>query len=218
MDPIAHVSSGRTDRVFDLTPEQCRRPDVLRSCAYFGDVSAIRHLLAAGAELTVLGDNLDLNGAAFHGHWQLTEFLIAHGADVNRALPGTGETPLHAALCSTARIRRNRVLRVLLAAGANVNRSTVPGAESGGFMRDARTRGETPLHRAAAFGDEEAIELLLAAGAQRDARDANGDSPLSWASWHLRSSAILRLLCFGEFRIRETHRGMEENLAGDPLV
>ena len=32
-------------------------------------------------------------------------------------------------------------------------------------MRDCRTKGETPLHRAAAFGGEETIDLLLAAGA-----------------------------------------------------
>jgi catalase len=44
-------------------------------------------------------------------------------------------------------------------------------------MRDCRTRGETPLHRAAAFGDAEAVQLLLDAGAVIDARDANGDTP-----------------------------------------
>ena len=32
-----------------------------------------------------------------------------------------------------------------------------------------------------------------------DARDANGDTPLSWASWHLRPRAILRLLTYGKF-------------------
>jgi ankyrin repeat protein len=43
-------------------------------------------------------------------------------------------------------------------------------------MRDCRTKGETPLHRAAAFGDSESIKLLLDAGAIIDARDANGDT------------------------------------------
>ncbi len=52
--------------------------------------------------------------------------------------------------------------------------------ETGGFMRDCRTKGETPLHRAAAFGDEEAIQLLLDAGAKIDAKDMNEESPLSW--------------------------------------
>jgi len=43
-------------------------------------------------------------------------------------------------------------------------------------MRDCRTKGETPLHRAAAFGDEESIQLLLDAGAAVDAKDSNGDT------------------------------------------
>jgi hypothetical protein len=47
---------------------------------------------------------------------------------------------------------------------------------SGGFMRDARTKGETPLHRAAAFGEEATVKMLLDAGAQREAREANGDT------------------------------------------
>lgn len=29
----------------------------------------------------------------------------------------------------------------------------------------------------------------------------NGDSPLTWASWHLRPASILRKLCFGGFSI-----------------
>ena len=55
--------------------------------------------------------------------------------------------------------------------------------ETGGFMRDCRTKGETPLHRAAAFGTKETIQILLDAKAKLDAKDMNGDSPLSWASW-----------------------------------
>ena len=51
----------------------------------------------------VLGENLDLNGAAFHGHWQLCQFLIENGADVNRPLAGTGESALHSALCKANR-------------------------------------------------------------------------------------------------------------------
>ena len=73
-------------------------------------------------------------------------------------------------------------------------------------MRDCRTRGETPLHRAAAFGNEEDIRLLLAAGAKIDAKDVNGDTPLTWASWYLRPGAVLHPLCFGGFRIHPDRR------------
>jgi hypothetical protein len=83
----------------------------------------------------------------------------------------------------------------------NCNSTTKPGIETGSFMRDCRTRAETPLHRAAAFGSERAIRLLLDAGARRDARDMNGDSPLSWASWHLRPASVLRMLCYDTFSV-----------------
>jgi len=41
-------------------------------------------------------------------------------------------------------------------------------------------------------GTEEAIQLLLDVGARRDVKDAHGDSPLGWASWHLRPISVLR--------------------------
>src|SRR5262245_58065764 len=78
-------------------------------CAYYGDVSAIRFLLDNGETIATLGENYDLNGAAFHGHWRLCEFLIDQGANVNMPLPDTGETPLHAALCTTERVAHDLV-------------------------------------------------------------------------------------------------------------
>lgn len=73
-------------------------------------------------------------------------------------------------------------------------------------MRDCRTKGESPLHRAAAFGNEEDIQLLLDARAVIDAKDANGDSPLSWAGWYLRPGAIIGLLCYRPFGIHPERR------------
>jgi uncharacterized protein len=203
---IDRIADGRTDLVFDWlagggspTAANEHGTTLLQWCAHHGDVSAIRHLLNHGPTLADLGPNFDLNGAIFHGHWQLAQFLIERGANVDHPLPGTGETPLHSALCKTDR-RFNRVLKILLDAGANPNVSTNPGVVTDSFMRDIRTRGETPLHRAAAFADAEAIKMLLAAGATVDARDANGDTPLTWASWHLRPREILRLLVYGQHR------------------
>jgi ankyrin repeat protein len=204
---LDRIADGRTDLVFDYLAQGGAPGDshngvsLMQWCAYHGDVSGIRYLLSKGAKLQSLGDNLDLNGAVFHGHRQLTEFLIEQGANVNHALPDTGETPLHSALCKTNSRVFNPVLKVLLKNGADSNRATIPGVETDSFMRDIRTRGETPLHRAAAFGDAEAIQLLLDAGAVIDAKDANGDTPLTWASWHLRPRAILRLLCYDGFSV-----------------
>src|SRR5262245_25845454 len=145
------IADGRTDLVFDYIAEgnpasstDKSRLSLIRWCAYYGDVSAIRFLIANGESLQSLGENLGLDAAAFHGHWRLCEFLIENGAEVNHASANTGETPLHAALSSDSRrIAHNLVIKVLLAHGADPNRKTKPSAQTGSFMRDARTRAET---------------------------------------------------------------------------
>jgi ankyrin repeat protein len=205
---INKIVDGRTDLVFDFVRagNDAKSTDehgvsLLKWCAYYGDVSAIKFLLSNGASLHELGDNYDLNGAAFHGHWRLCQFLLEQGANANYTLPDSGENALHAVLCKVNRPSTNLIIKLLLSYGADPNHTTKARQETGGFMRDVFTRQETPLHRAAAFGDAEAIELLLEAGADKTKKDMNGDSPLTWASWYLRSDKILSLLCYGNYRI-----------------
>lgn len=223
-DTHARISDGRTDLVFDFVAAGNAANttkdgvSLMETCAYFGDVSAIRFLLSHGETLQSLGEDMGLIGAAFHGHWRLCQFLLENGADANYAMDDTGETPLHSCLCRLNDPAATRIVKVLLAAGADPNAVTIAGVETGGFMRDTRTKGETPLHRAAAFGEGEAIHALLDAGAQIDARDVNGDSPLGWGSWYLRPDTILRMLCFGDFRIREGRSTMSLYLLGTPHV
>jgi uncharacterized protein len=225
MAMLEEIVEGRTDLVFDYLAAghkadstDANGVSLLQWCAYYGDVSAMKHLLASGAQVTSLGENLGLSTACFHGHWRLCRFLIEQGADVNHAAADTGETPLHSALVKFENSSHTLVVKVLLAHGANPNCATKPGVESGCFMRDVRTKGETPLHRAAAFAQEEVIQLLLDAGAKVDAKDVNGDSPLSWASWHLRPTPILRKLLYGNFRINPQHQSMETYLRGKPKL
>ena len=231
---LARIANGRTDLVFPYLANGGKATDstdgapLIRWCTYYGDVSAIRHLLANGETLATLGENLDLIGACYHGHWRLAEFLIENGANVNQQDADNGETALHAALSKSNRWKYTVVVRLLLAHGADPNIATIPGRETGAFMRDCRTKGETPLHRAAAFGNEDDIEALLAAGARKDAKDANGDTPLSWASWYLRPGAILGLLLHGNYRIHPerlkrttcepSDGSMERDLRGQPVA
>jgi uncharacterized protein len=222
---VREVADGRTDLVFELLAHghsalatDHNGVSLVKWCAYYGDVSAIKFLLSQGAKLEALGDNFDLNGAAFHGHWRLCKFLLEQGADVNRADRESGETALHSALSKTDRLAYDLVLKVLLSYGANPNAATKNGAETGAFMRDCRTKGETPLHRAAAFGDENTIKLLIDAGAKINVEDANGDTPLSWASWYLRPTPILRMLCYGDFKIHPAYQPMRANLLGHPTL
>ena len=233
---LDRISGGRTDLVFELLAlpdwkEILSTGDVkpLQWFVYYNDVTALKAILNAGGDLKSIDINQELGHASFFGHWKVVDFLIRHGADVNHALPDTGETPLHSALCKAGRPYFIYVLKLLVENGAD-NARTIPGRETGGFMRDVRTKGETPLHRAAAYGDGDMISYLIEHGADREARDENGDSPLSWASEHLRPGSILSLLAFsphniseaGAARITSDHgcgwgNGKERNFLGDYL-
>jgi len=220
---LSKIQDGRTDLVFDFLEEGNSPSSVdedgvslMQWCAYYGDVSAIKFLLSRGANLSSLGHNIDLNAAVYHGHWPLTQFLLESGADPNDEDAETGETPLHSAIVKPNLLSTHRVVALLLAHGADPNSRTKNGVITGAFMRDCRTKGETPLHRAAAFGNAETIQLLLDAGAVIDAKDANGDSPLGWASWYGRPNAILRLLLYGNHSIRSDNMPMDSNLLGKP--
>jgi ankyrin repeat protein len=122
------------------------------------------------------------------------KILLEHGADPNRGHPESLETPLHHALAGNGDADRTELIRLLINHGADVNAKTKPGVISYNFWRDVRTRGETPLHRAAAYASTEMVKMLLSAGANPAIRDAHGDSPLSWASWHRRSREMIDVL------------------------
>jgi ankyrin repeat protein len=114
---IAEFEDGRTDLVGPLLEagvpanfQNQQGVSLIQTCAYYGDVSAMRWLLAQGASLQELGPNLGLSAACFHGHWRLCLLLLEHGANVSDQSEETKETPLHAALCSTDRVLYDRVL------------------------------------------------------------------------------------------------------------
>ena len=218
---LERITAGRTDLVFDWIAEggdpgaRIEGADLIGWCAYYGDVSAIRRLVEAGVPLAALGRNLGLGGAAFHGHWQLCAWLIERGADPNDADAESGETSLHHAVSRRDSPGMDAVVAILLAAGADPNKATATGTETGCFMRDVRNRGESALHRAAAYAERGTIERLIAAGATLDQHDAQGDSPLSWASWALRETPILCLLTFPPHRVNPARTSMAQYLTGD---
>jgi ankyrin repeat protein len=153
-------------------------------------------LLSRGADPNIQTNETGspvLSGLTYGDHLDCVRLLLAGGANPNRANEATGETALHGAVTNKV-LDRGPLVRLLLDSGADPNARTKPGIRSFAFWRDARTRGETPLHRAAAYCSAAVIEMLLAAGADTTIRDVNGDSPLGWASWHLRDRTIIDLL------------------------
>ena len=231
------ISRGRTDYIIALlnTPnwkEILNEGQVkpLQWLVYYNDTTGLRAVLNAGGSLDSINLNDELGNAAFFGHWKVCDFLINNGANVNALVDKTNETPLHNALAKAGRPYYFYVVKLLVDKGADVNAKTIAGLEAGAFMRDVRTKGETPLHRAAAYADEKTISYLIEHGADKTSKDANGNSPLSWASEHLRPGAILSLLCYGNYRISDAHKikntsdhgqgwgnGMDWNLFGDYL-
>ena len=107
--------------------------------------------------------NTPLHYAAFYGHKDVLELLLAKGADVN-AKEDDDKTPLHFAAIKG----RKEAVKLLLAKGADVNAK--------------EDTGETPLHYAAIFGYRDVAELLLANKADVSAKNRNGETPWKLAS------------------------------------
>ena len=113
--PVSEVDSGLLDAASD------------------GDIKAVKQHLAAGMdfELKCAGcGGTALLHAAFGGHKEIVELLIAKGADVN-AKGSSGWTPLHFA----ANGGYMEVTKLLIAKGVDVNAIIVSG----------RNQGKTPL-------------------------------------------------------------------------
>ena len=215
---LERISKGRTDYIVELLAlpdwKQILQQGTVKPIqwlVYYNDVTGLKAVLQAGGDLSSISLNDELGNAAFFGHWKVCDFLINQGADFNASVDKTDERPLHNALSKAGRPYYLYTIKLLVEKGADINPKTKPGIETGAFMRDVRTKGETPLHRAAAYADEASIRYLLDHGADKEARDAYGDTPLSWASQHLRPGAVLHLLQYGEHRISEKHKAINRS-------
>jgi uncharacterized protein len=163
--------------------------------------AVMEYLLSKGADpnrqTNESGDPI-LCGVAYFNNVECVRLLLQAGADPNALVNGTAETALHGCIIGLGQNVTasdcHAVVKLLIEHGADPNRRTIPGVETSAFWRDVRTRGETPLHRAAAYASEETVKFLLDAGADKKIRDANGDSPQSWASWHWRPKPLIDLL------------------------
>lgn len=112
--------------------------------------SEVEALTASGADVNGEVENLTpLDEAVNNNDVRMVQILIEAGANVNHGHPRTGNTAL-----SSAVTKDIRIIEMLLQAGADVE---------GGKTKS------TPLCFAAAFRRREAYDLLLAAGANRNA-------------------------------------------------
>ncbi|MEM8963520.1 MAG: ankyrin repeat domain-containing protein [Acidobacteriota bacterium] len=107
--------------------------------------------------------------AAFFGHAPIVERLLAVGADAARPSDNAMRVaPLHSAIAHRDRERSRACIRLLLDAGVPVNI-----AQAGGW---------TPLHQAAAQGDETVVGWLLERGAEPATQAHNGQTSAQLAA------------------------------------
>lgn len=144
-----------------------------------GDVDRIREFIAAGADVNRPignpGGETPLIRAITAEQLNLVDLLIENGADVNLRWAGpTFWTPLMFAHNNPA------ILARLLAAGADVNaRAAVQYIDTSSPGR--RSGGETTLHLAAAANNSEAVNVLVHAGAEVEAKAEDDCAPLDYA-------------------------------------
>ena len=156
-----------------------------------GDEAAVVALLKQDPDLVASRDkfgNTALHLAALHNKVAIADLLLANGADVNARNTDTtrvprnedaGETPLTLALQS---YQHKEMVELLLTHGADAN---------------VMVYGDTPLHRAVERDLPYDVELLLANGADPNAKGFNWQSPVHTAVFHGRNHILELLLDYG---------------------
>jgi len=171
----------------------CAKPTPIQpliDAAYNGDVVKCEQLIKSGIPI----DSTDEEGDtaldwAIYGHQiDVVRKLIEMGADVNHADRPSGYQSGYTPLMYTAKALRgrklqdpetmavrNEIARLLIQHGADVNRATKLGSEDKG--------GETALHFAVKNQNPQLIRILLAAGADKNAKNDQGYTPLDYAKF-----------------------------------
>lgn len=119
-----------------------------------------------------------LHGAIIDERWDEAFWCINKGADIRKWKGILGETTLHDACMRRA---PSRVVKALVAAGADVNSATMTGL--------------SPLHAAVMYNPSATvIEVLIKAGSRINQQSKNGNTPLIAATAQGRAPEIIALL------------------------
>jgi len=158
--------------VADTLISQGAELDVFGAAAT-GQTRRLKALLADDAQRQARRFSADgftpLHLAAFFGHQEAVDLLLAHGADPRAVSKNSMRAfPINSAAASGNQKAVVGICTVLLARGAEVT-SRMEG-------------GNTPLHEAAQRGNLELAKLLLSRGAEVNATLSDGRTPLALAS------------------------------------
>jgi len=164
----------------------------IRDAAVGGHIKIIEMFLAKGVDINGPPDLME--GAVTGGSTAMVQWLLAHGASVQRKPGSMG--PLQ-----NAAFRGHKaVAEILLAHGARADAKDEDGRtpllsaafggntdiaelliQHGAKVNDATTKGVTPLMRAADSHAVGTVKLLLERGADVNARDDDQDTALTYA-------------------------------------
>jgi hypothetical protein len=141
-------------------PSPERLQQLLFDAARTGRDDVVPALLQAGASIEAHDERgfTPLVLASYNGQETTTALLLERGARAD----GAPEDAASSALMGVAFKGHTAIARCLLDHGADPNR--------------ANRAGQTPLMMAALFNQRDIIDMLLAAGADRETRDGSGQS------------------------------------------
>jgi len=165
---------------------------LLHQAARYGYVELAEFLLSerARVDLVDIAECTPLHYAVMNAHIDLERLLLQNGANANPPKNPYGYTPLHFAVMGKE--KHLELAEPLVESGANVNAV-------------ARTGLFRPLHFAANTGNADAVRLLLDAGAEVNARDAQGGTALHAAAKGGHTATVQLLLARGaEKQVRDT--------------
>ena len=183
----------------------------LQNAALSGQMKVVKYLLKKGADLQKIDDNGHnaVTWAAARGQTEMFEYLLKKGADI--MIEGKGGT---AALRSAAYYNHIDIVKLLLKKGVPLEERNSYGytpllsATSAGncevmqLLIDAGAdinvklseNNESLLHNAAMSGKVDAIDLVISNGADIEARDNFGRSPIFFSLYSREPAALAKMI------------------------